>query len=706
MSTPAALGHARETLPPRPAPPPGPEAAKRPRGRPAPSLTLVVLFAAAAAYHVLNGVFHVTPAVFTDELLHAELSRSLAGGDGLTVRDEPTFFPSFLPALVQAPAWLFADAGTAYAVAKALNAVVMSAAVFPAYWLARALVRPSFALLAAAGAVAAPAMLYHAYLLSEALAYPVFLLALAVAVRELAQPSHAWGVALVGAFGLAAATRIQFLALPLVWALVVALGGRRELRRHLLPLGGLGLAGAAGLAAGPSVLGIYAGVTELFADPGGIARWAALTAIVLPFAAGVVVLPGAVLGLASLLARPRTRAEHAFARLSLGLGLAFVGLAGLVAAGDSERPLERYAIYLAPLALVLFFAYAERGAPWRRAYAGLALALGLAAWLVPFPSLADFRFSFDSPVLSAYGTLAHAIGTANAATVFAAVPLAVLAAVAFLPLTRRAAHAIGSATVVLLLATGAVAYAGDRAMTERALTAWAAPEADWLDRSGHGRADVLLLPGSPAYFLWTLESWNRDAGRPLWLDGEPPDHDPYPAGRAEVAEDGTLLVDGVPAKAGLLVLADYGSRIALEGDVLAEPRDGLTLVRVPEAPRVGALARGLFPDGWAKGDLRYRVWPEAPGGSYRAVVSLPAGLTARDVVVSVGEGPERVVRLEPGRSVAVELSARHASDGLRIRSASAELLDGDTASPRLASFRVERLQYRPAAPAAAPALRF
>jgi hypothetical protein len=704
MSTPAALRDAREALPPRPAPSPGPAVAERPR-RPAPWLSLVALFAAAALYHALNGLFHATPAVFTDELLHSGLARSLAGGDGLAVRGEPLFFPSLLPALAQAPAWLFGDTGTAYAVAKALNAIVMSAAVFPAYWLGRALVRPSFALLAAAGAVAAPAMLYHAYLLSEALAYPVFLLALAVAVRELARPTRAWGIALVGVFGLAAATRIQFLALPLVWALVVALGGRREVRRHVVPLAGLALLAALGLAAGPSVLGIYAGVTELLADPAGIARWAALTGILLPFAAGVVVVPGALLGLGGLLASPRSRAERAFARLTVGLGIAFLALAGLVAAGDSGRPLERYAIYLAPLALVAFFAYVERGAPRRRLYAGLALALGLAAWLVPFPTLADFRFSFDSPVLSAYGTLAHAVGNANAATAFAAVPLAALAAVAFLPLGRRAAHAVGAGAIALLLVTGAVAYSGDRAMTERALAAWAAPERDWLDAAGHGAADVLVLPGSPPYFAWTLEAWNRDAGRPLWLGAAPPDHDPYASGRAEVAADGTLLVDGELAPAGLLVVNDFGSRIGLEGDVLARPRAGLVLLRVPRGPQVRELAHGLFADGWAKGDLRYRAWPEAAGGTYRAVVSLPTGLATRDVVFTVGEA-ERVVRLEPGRSVSVELPARRASDGLRIASNRAELLDGATASPRLASFRVERLEYRPAPPPATATLGF
>ena len=42
----------------------------------------------------------------------------------------------------------------AYTAAKILNAAVMSAAVFPTYWLARRIVRPSFALLTAAAAVA------------------------------------------------------------------------------------------------------------------------------------------------------------------------------------------------------------------------------------------------------------------------------------------------------------------------------------------------------------------------------------------------------------------------------------------------------------------------------------------------------------------------------------------------------------------------
>ena len=59
----------------------------------------------------------------------------------------------------------------------------------PAYWLARQLIRPAYALIVAAATVAGGGMLYHGYLTSESVAYPVFVLAVAVSVRALAAPS-------------------------------------------------------------------------------------------------------------------------------------------------------------------------------------------------------------------------------------------------------------------------------------------------------------------------------------------------------------------------------------------------------------------------------------------------------------------------------------------------------------------------------------
>src|SRR6266511_1888280 len=162
------------------------------------TLALPFLFVAATVYHYLQSRGHATPTVFNDELLYEKLSQSLAAGHGLAIRGEHFFFPAPLAPLAQAPAWLLHSMPDAYAAAKLLNAAVMSTAVFPAYWLARRIVRPSFALLTAAAAVATPAMVYHAFLMSEALAYPVFLFAVAILARALAEPSGRIAVAVPG----------------------------------------------------------------------------------------------------------------------------------------------------------------------------------------------------------------------------------------------------------------------------------------------------------------------------------------------------------------------------------------------------------------------------------------------------------------------------------------------------------------------------
>src|SRR3989442_4526489 len=123
-------------------------------------LALPFAFVAATAYHFLQSRGHATPTVFNDELLYAKLSQAIAAGHGLAIRGEHFFFPAPLAPLVQAPAWLLGSMTDAYAAAKLLNAAVMSAVVFPAYWLARSLVRPSFPLLTPFAAPATPAFVY------------------------------------------------------------------------------------------------------------------------------------------------------------------------------------------------------------------------------------------------------------------------------------------------------------------------------------------------------------------------------------------------------------------------------------------------------------------------------------------------------------------------------------------------------------------
>jgi len=81
------------TAPPKPAP-----RVKEPQRRWA--FALAGVFGLAVLYHWLQSVGHVTPAVFTDELMFSELARSIASGDGLTVRGLGFPFPAIVPAVL------------------------------------------------------------------------------------------------------------------------------------------------------------------------------------------------------------------------------------------------------------------------------------------------------------------------------------------------------------------------------------------------------------------------------------------------------------------------------------------------------------------------------------------------------------------------------------------------------------------------------
>lgn len=671
----------------------------RPGRLPGPKTVLAGIYVLAFAYHWLQSRAHVSPAVFGDELLYSKLAQSVAAGDGFSIRGETLFFPAPLAILAQAPAWLLDSTSTAYGVVKAMNAAFMAAAALPAYFLARRLVRPSYALLAAAAAVAGPAMLYAPYLMSEALAYPVFLLALATMLRAIERPSQRMELTVVAVSLAAVLTRLQFVVLPLTYLLAVPLSARlcgesigAALRRHRLSLGLLVMLGALPLVTGGAVLGTYSGATLLEYDLGATVGWSARTASLLPFAAGLLIVPGALLGLGL---RPRGRAEAAFATLAIASIALVLFEVGLIAAADAGRELERYAIYLVPLLAIAFFVYAERGAPWRRAYVGLALAGAATAWLMPFPARAGTNFTFDAPTFSIYGQLAAWWGHANAATVFAGLPLLAGIVLACVSLRRSFAPlAVGIATIAVLLFSGLVAYAGDHRTARGTLKQRAGDPPDWLDRSGLGPADYLQLPGGSPYFGWLLEAWNRDFRRPVHLGAG---GDWFASSKATIGSDGRLLVDGASPSTKILVVNDYASAIELDGEVVARPRDGLTAYRLPAEPRVRGLAVGLTFDRWAETLVSYRVWPERPtsSGAYRVTVALPAGARERRVTFTVDGAAPRTLVVAGHVTKTVEIPVRgYPVPTLRIRTDQADSLDAGTPNARLVAIRIPGLSYR------------
>ncbi len=685
----------------------GPELTIVPRARrfPEPRLVLAVVYLAAFAYHWLQSRAHVTPAVFGDELLYSKLAESLASGNGFILRGEHLFFPAPLAIVFQVPAWLIHSTPTAYAVVKALNVAVMASAVFPVYCIARRLVRPWFALLAAAIAVAGPSMLYAPYLMSEALAYPVFLLALATMLRAIERPSRRMEVAVIAVSLAAVLTRVQFLVVPLVYLIAAPLVGRlcgerlrSSVRRHALSLGVLAALGAILLVTGGAVLGTYSGATGLNYDPRTVLSWTGFAAALLPFAAGWFVVPGALLGLAVLVARPRGRADAGFAALALASVVLVVLEVGMIAAGEAGRAIERYDMYLLPLAAVAFFAYVERGAPWLRLYVALALVGSATAWLMPFPGRAGTAFTFDSPTFSTYVQLARWFGNANAATFFAGIPFLAGIALALLPLRRRLAPAVvGMATIAVLLLSGIPAYAGDHAMTRGTLLARAGDPPNWLDRSGLGPADYLQLPGGSAHYGWLLEAWNRDFRHAIRMGI--PTYDGYASSAGRIDRNGRFLVDGRRPRAGIFVVNDLGTAIEFEGSrTVAHPLDGLTAYRLPAAPRVRSLATGLFFDRWAASVVRYEAWPRSHSGrgAFRVVLALPHGLAARQVRLESNGSRARTIRLTPGARMSIRIPVLgFPVPVLRISTDRADYVGSGTPNPRFLAFRIPSISYEP-----------
>ena len=697
-------------------PAPGPDLSlvPQPSRLPGPKLALVGVYALALAYHWLQSRAHVSPTVYPDELLYSKLAQGIVSGHGFSVRGETVLFPAPLAALAQAPAWLIHSTPDAYAVAKALNAALMSAAVFPAYAVARRLVRPSYALFAAALTVAGPPMLYGAYLMSEALAYPVFLLALATMLRAIERPSRRMEVAVVAVSLAAVLTRLQFVVVPIAYLVAAPLAGKLAgeplpavLRRHRVSIVALLAFGGVPLLTGGAVLGTYRGAAFLHYDIVSVLSWTGLTAALIPFAAGWLVVPGALLGLVLLAWRPRNRADAGFAALALAC-IAFVLLEiGLVGAGDAGRALERYAIYLVPLVAIAFFAYAERGAACRRTYVALAFVGAATAWLMPFPARVGTEFTFDTPTFSVYGELERWFGNANAATIFAGVPLCGGIALALLPLRRRfAPAAVGLATIGLLLLSGIPAYAGDHAVTRGALRLRAGDPPNWLDRSGLGSADYLQLSNSSAHFGWLLESWNRDLRHVIRLGA--PSYDAFASRGARVGRDGRLLVEGREPGPGVLVVNDFGTSIDIEGRVVARPLDGLTAYRVPAAPHVRSLATGLYFDRWAASLLRFQAWPRRPSarGFYRVVLSLPQGHNGRTVSFAVRGRAMRTIYLAPGQTKVSWIPVGGSPlPVLEIRSDRGDFVDSGTPNARFVAVRVPSAYYaREKGPKAPPAV--
>lgn len=333
------------------------------------------------------------PELFPDEYLYGGLAQSLAEGDGLTFRgNEPPIW-NVLYAYVVAPAWALREGEGGYALAKVLNALLLSSTAVPVFLLGRRLVGARTALVATALTLAGSWMAMSAHIQTENLALPLATCALMSMVMTLREPGSRWMWITLGLVALATFCRIQLAALAGVLLVAVLIdiaaqprAQRRErVRAHRAVLAlGAGIAGV-----GLLLLAVdsarftraYAYATEEFRPPvGDVLEWTGKHLIALVVMTGVVPTAAAV---ALGLRRQNWRDPDSGPVLSvLAAGLVvIVPVVGWFTAVATHWIIERYVVYLVPLLfLVLVLAPGRVGR--REALAGAGVA-GAALLFVP-----------------------------------------------------------------------------------------------------------------------------------------------------------------------------------------------------------------------------------------------------------------------------------------------------------------------------------
>src|SRR4051794_2405439 len=367
-------------------------------------LTIIVAGSAIVRFAVALG--RQTPSYFPDEYLYSELGRSLASTGHPLVRGVAPGFPALLQPVLTAPVWYLDDVATAYHAIQAFNAVAMSLAAVPVYLLARRVGTDTrLALLAALAAVAVPDLLYSGWILSEPIAYPLVVLAALLAVRALERPAWHAQLAFLAVAGLAAFARTQFAVLPVCFLAAAVIFGVRTRRiglalRQTWLVGGLMLFGLVGLLArGGTSVGAYPDVLSFHLSRAAFLSNLETQSLSLLYAGGWILVPGALLGIALMLAKPETRAELALASFALALGGALLVQAS--AWGEPAIRRARYSFCVAPLPALAFAGLAPRGGPGPRAPALGGGPLLLAAATPPLSSSAAHPGNRHSVVLFA-----------------------------------------------------------------------------------------------------------------------------------------------------------------------------------------------------------------------------------------------------------------------------------------------------------------
>ena len=629
-------------------------------------LVLATLVVASAAVRFAVALGHATPLYFPDEYIYGTIARSLAEHGRPLIRSTPAHFPALLEPLAAAPFWLAHDPALAYRLTQAENALAMSLAAIPVYLLTRRLgLGSGLALMAAALAVASPDLFFVSFVLADPLAYPLALTALYAGVCALSRPTRLNQLAFVALSALTTLARIQYALLPLVFvagALAVErLSVRSVLRRYRLTWAIFCAPVIGVFAVGPShALGYYNSIVDLHVRPGAIVHWIATDSMLLVYCAGWVLVPGALLGLAYGLARPRSREEAAFAGVTVALLAILFAETSMYASNGSARFQERYFMALLPLVLPWFGLYLSRGRPAKLVAALIAVSLLAISARVPLAPYSVADNKQDSPFLLGVFRLEHAIGVANGSFLIALVAAALSVLAAALAWRRQLALLAIAVSLVLAAAASAGSVSFDRHVSKSVRASYLPTDARWIDHSGLRNVLLIQTPGTPHARAHEQLFWNRSLADVLFLD-QASGIDAFGSKRVHVDRRGRLLV-GDKALHAPLAISNFAIRARLRGATRVARGVNYELWRPTGTPRLAFFVGGLYADSWLAQAGHVKIWPAHAGrvrGTLRLELSLPPG-TQRTVLQLAAPHVQEKVAVLPGRhrTVVVPVAGR------------------------------------------------
>jgi glycosyltransferase involved in cell wall biosynthesis len=611
-----------------------------------------------------------SPWIMVDELVYSDMARSFAATGHFLIRGVHGNYGPVYPLLLS-PVYAALGAMTdVYAWARVVNALLMASAVFPAYLLARRVVRPPAALAAAALALAVPSTIYAGTLMTENVFYPLFLwLALAL-VLALVRPTLVRQVVLLALCALAFETRAQAVALvaaaltaPLLLAWIER--GRPSRLKAWAPLYGITAAAAVlvvvvEVARGRSpsaVLGNYSVTSS-----GGYHLWPAIHWLVIHLAEldlYLWVLPFAALIVLVANARHLDAPLRAYVAGAVALSAWLVVEVAVFASRYSLRIEDRNLYYVMPLFLIALLAWIERGQP--RPPRATIVAAGVAAALpgaIPFLGLLNINAQSDTLGLQPWWYVGDALAGRGSVSVIVVLTSLALGA-AFLWLPRRYAPVLPVAVAAGFLLTWLPLQLWTHSFPRLASSSYAQGVSpghrSWIDRTVGRNAHVgVVWAGGNDLSVWENEFWNRSINRVYDLTT------PLPGDMPSIP----LAVDqatGILRGAKGQTIRERYVLAPTSVDLLGTPiaRDApknLVLYRVSPPARITTSVAGLYPEPvnpWSNANpvwTRYRC----PGGTLTVVLSSDAQLF-RGVTQTVrvtGTTPARTFRV-PSRASSV-----------------------------------------------------